>query len=79
MVPICGTTTPSRDLWSTSDGRRVTSIRVTMTREKAPKEMIQKANRRRAQVGCFGFEEITSFGIPSTDVGDWQFGSNPMG
>lgn len=54
MAPVCGTSAPSRDLWTTTDGRRVQSIRVMMTRD-----------RRASRVG----EPAALAALPPTDLG----------
>jgi hypothetical protein len=66
MTPLCGTPGSSSGIWQTSDGRRVTSIRVTMHRERRPKEITHKANRPDKSAAS---KEISSFGIQSPDVG----------
>jgi hypothetical protein len=67
MTPLCGTPGSSSGIWQTSNDRRVTSIRVTMHRERRPKEITHKANR--PDKSAAASKEISSFGIQSPDVG----------
>lgn len=43
MAPVCGMSAPSRDLWTTTDGRRMLSIRVTMRRERRASRTVEPA------------------------------------
>jgi hypothetical protein len=61
MVPICGMSATARDMWTTSDGRRVKSIRVTMKRERR----LIRAEPRRAAIAIVA---VPRFGIPSPDL-----------